>query len=161
MMEVATETGFDLASAVARLREMPPFLEGALARMEPGAVMRRPSPQAFSLGEHACHLRDLEREGYLARVRRLLAEEAPALQGFDGDAVAAASDYPSQDARAAAREFAATRGELLALLAPLTASQLLRPATFEGEPVTFARVVAMIVEHDREHRDEIGRLPWK
>ncbi len=143
MMEVATETGFDLASAVARLREMPPFLEGALARMEPGAVMRRPSPQAFSLGEHACHLRDLEREGYLARVRRLLAEEVPALQGFDGDAVAAA------------------RGELLALLAPLTASQLSRPATFEGEPVTFARVVAMIVEHDREHREEIGRLPWK
>ncbi len=160
-MEVARDTAFDLASAVARLREMPAFLEGALARMEPRAVMQRPSPDAFSLGEHACHLRDLEREGYLVRVRRLLAEDAPALTGFDGDAVAAASDYPSQDARAAAREFADARGELLGLLAPLTASELARAATFMDEPVTFAAVVAMIVEHDREHREEIGRLPWK
>ncbi len=160
-MEVATETGFELALAMARLREMPAFLEGALARMEPSAVMRCPSPGAFSLGEHACHLRDLEREGYLVRVRRLIAEERPALAGFDGDAVAAARDYPSQDARVAARDFAAARGELLSLLAPLTASHLALPATFQGEPVTFAAVVAMIVQHDREHREEIGGLPWK
>lgn len=160
-MEVAGESVFELAGAMARMREMPAFLEGALARMEPSAVMRRPSPEAFSLGEHVCHLRDLEREGYLVRVRRLIAEERPALAGFDGDAVAAARDYPSQDAREAVREFAAARGELLALLAPLTASQLERPATFNGEPVTFAAVVAMIVQHDREHRGQIGGLPWK
>jgi hypothetical protein len=145
---------------------MPAWLDAALERGR-ARLAERPAPGAFSLVEHACHLRDLEREGYLVRVRRMIAEEAPALEGFDGGAVAASRDYPSQDARRAAQEFAAARRELVGLVSALTPSDLARRATFCGEPVTFADVLGMVVSHDAEHREEIERLlekgskPWR
>jgi hypothetical protein len=137
---------------------MPGFLEEALASADGPALARRGPGGAFSLTEHACHLRDLEREGYLVRVRRILAEDSPVLEGFDGDAVARERDYPAQDAHRAAREFAAARAELVALLASLEAPQALRTAFFDGRRITLAGLVAMIEEHDRGHREEIGAL---
>lgn len=167
-MKAATFTPVALADAVARLESMPLFLASAIASTPPAELARQPAPGEFSLVEHACHLRDLEREGYLVRVGRMLAEEGPALAGFDGGAIAAARDYPSQDAHAAARDFAATRREVLALVSPLTPSDLAREGTFGGERVCMADVIAMMVEHDRGHRAEIERLlarpeaaPWR
>src|SRR5262245_5328654 len=113
-MNSATFTPVALAEAVERLGSMPVFLASALACVPPSELARQPAPGEFSLLEHACHLRDLEREGYLVRVRRMLSEHRPALEGFDGGAIAAARDYPSQDAAAAARDFANARRELLA-----------------------------------------------
>src|SRR5690349_8645951 len=106
-MNAADFTPIALAESIERLAAMPAFVEDAIANAAPAGLAYKPGPEDFSLVEQACHLRDVEREGYLPRVRRVLAEERPALQGFDGAAVAAARDYPSQDARAAARDFAA------------------------------------------------------
>ena len=92
------------AEAIESLATMPAFVEAALATGS-GALELRPGEAEFSLVEHACHLRDLEREGYLVRVRRMLAEKRPELAPFDGAAVAASRAYLSQDARAAARDF--------------------------------------------------------
>ena len=147
-----------LQRAIERLANMPVFLGAAIEAADPGELAFRPGEGSFSLTEQACHLRDLEREGYLVRVKRLLAESEPALEGFDGTAVAKARDYPSQDARAAAREFAAARRELIALLAPLGDSQLAREAVFLGERITLADLVSMVIEHDRSHREEIEEL---
>ena len=146
------------AESLERLSAMPQFLEAALVAAEPADLSARPGEGEFSLVEHACHLRDVEREGYLVRVRRTLAENTPQLQPFDGTAVAAARNYPSQDARAAAQAFARARREVVALLAPLTADELRREAAFGGRRICLADVVAMMVEHDREHREEIERL---
>jgi len=157
-MKAANFTPVALAAAVERLGAMPTFLASALASVPPAELTHQPQPGHFALVEHACHLRDLEREGYLARVRRMLAEREPALAPFDGDAVAAARDYPSQDGFAAAREFAAARAQALSLIAPLTAEELAREATFGDERVCFADVIAMMVAHDAEHRAEIERL---
>ena len=157
-MNTALFTPVALAEAVERLGSMPVFLASALASVAPEDLVRQPAPGEFSLVEHACHLRDLEREGYLVRVRRMLSETGPALVGFDGGAIAAARDYPSQDAARAARDFATARAELLALVAPLTPRQLALEGTFGGERVCFADVIAMMVEHDRGHREEIERL---
>ena len=157
-MKTAQFTPVALAEAVSALASMPSFLSSALASVPATELARQPSPGQFSLVEHACHLRDLEREGYLVRVRRMLAEREPALEPFDGGAIAAARDYPRQDAFAAAREFAAARAESLALIARLGPSELAREGTFGGERVCFADVVAMMVAHDGEHREEISRL---
>ena len=137
---------------------MPGFLQAAIVRATPRGLRARTSPDAFCLIEQACHLRDLEREGYLVRVRRMITESDPELQPFDGTAVAAARNYRSQDARAAARDFARARREVVALLAPLTAGQLRREARFGAKRICLADLVAMMVEHDREHREEIERL---
>jgi uncharacterized damage-inducible protein DinB len=147
-----------LQDAIATLSSMPGFLDAALHSADPGELRLRPAEDGFSLVEQACHLRDLEREGYLVRVRRILAEEVPALEGFDGAAVAKARDYLQEDAHAAARDFAAARREVVALLAPLEEAQLARGATFGGERITLAHLVAMMCDHDRGHRAEIEAL---
>jgi hypothetical protein len=82
----------------------------------------------------------------------------PALAEFDGDAVAQERDYPAQDAREAARDFAAARAELVKLLESVDASRATRTALFAGERITLAGLVAMIEEHDRGHREEIAAL---
>src|SRR5881394_516282 len=146
------------AQAIERIGAMPAFLDAAIHEAGEENLRARPSSEEFSLTEHACHLRDLEREGYLLRVRRVLAEDAPELDGFDGTAVAKARDYPAQDPRAAARDFAAARGELLALLSTLEPGAFGREARFGGRRITLADLVTLIDAHDGEHRAEIERL---
>jgi hypothetical protein len=138
-----------------RLQSMPAFLEAALHEAGEENYGLKPTGEAFSLVEHACHLRDLEREGYLVRVRRMLSERTPELADFDGTAVAEARDYLSQDAHAAAQDFAAARRELVGVLAALSADDLRRDATFGGRRISLADLVALIDAHDGEHRQEI------
>jgi DinB superfamily len=157
-MNIVDVAPFALADAVARLAAMPAALDAAIASVEPADLVRQPAPGEFSLVEHACHLRDLEREGYLVRVRRMLSEREPALEPFDGGAIAAARDYRRQDSAAAARAFAFARAELVALVAPLTPAQLAREGTFGDRRICLADVIAMMVEHDREHREEFEQL---
>lgn len=137
---------------------MPAFLEGALARAGGARHAIRPARGGFSLVEHACHLRDLEREGYLLRLMRLLAEDRPVLEGFEGDRIAAERDYLAQDAVAAARQFAGAREELLRMARGLGREDLARSGEFEGRRVTLDGVLAMAAAHDAEHRGDIDRL---
>lgn len=146
------------AEALELLAAMPTFVEAAVESVTPDLLRHKPSPGDFSLLEQACHLRDLEREGYLVRVRRMLTEHVPALDGFDGTAVAAARNYPAQDGRAAAHDFAAARRELVTMLSALTPADLAREAQFAGRRICLGDLVAMVVEHDRGHRDEITAL---
>ena len=157
-MNTVIASRLGLAETVERLAAMPEFLDAAILAVAHEDLTARPGPEEFSLVEHACHLRDLERDGYLVRVRRVLAERRPALTPFDGTAVAAAGNYLAQDARRAANDFAALRREVIALVEGLAPDQLAREATFDGEPVCLADVIAMMVEHDRGHREEIERL---
>ena len=147
-----------LTEAIERLGAMPAFLEAALEAASADELAFRPGEGEFSLTEQACHLRDLEREGYLARVRAILAEDTPSLADFDGTAVARERDYAAQNARAAARDFAAARRELAALLATLGPAELRRTARFDGRAITLEQLVAMILEHDRGHREEIEAI---
>ena len=147
-----------LDEAVEHLGTMPAFVAAAIETASAEELVFRPGEDEFSLTEQACHLRDLEREGYLVRVRRILGEDVPKLEPFDGAAVARSRDYLSQNARSAVREFALARRELLALIANLQEKDLAREATFEGKRITLADLVAMIADHDRGHREEIEGL---
>ncbi len=148
----------DVTGALERLAAMPGILEAALARAGADLLGMRPAAGGFSLREHACHLRDLEREGYLLRLMRLLAEDFPVLEGFAGDRIAEERDYPAQDASAAAGEFAAARAEFVRVLRGLGPADLAREGEFAGRTVTLAAVAAMAAEHDAGHREEIERL---
>ncbi len=141
-----------------RIAEMPRFLDEAVESAGPEELATRGPGETFSIREQACHLRDVEREGFLVRVRRILEEDVPELPGFDGAAVAAARDYNSQDARAAARDFAIARAEVVSILSRATPAQLAREAMIFGKRITLSDLVAMIDEHDRGHREEIESL---
>jgi hypothetical protein len=155
--EIAGGTMSELPETLARLAVMPAFVADALARGA-GRHDARPAAGGFSLVEHACHLRDLECEGYLARVKRLLSAPGVALEPFHGDRVAEERNYLSQDAVQAARAFAAARAELIGILVTLGPADLAREGTFAGSRVTLEEIVAMAAGHDAEHRADIERL---
>src|ERR1700687_487569 len=157
-MNLSAVARTDVGEAIERLERMPEFVDAALESATPEELLFRPAPGEFALVEHVCHLRDLEREGYLVRVRRMLSEPAPALEGFDGTAVAENRHYLKQDARAAAQGFEAARRELTGILAALSGDDWERSATFGDERITLTDLVAMIVEHDREHRAQMESL---
>jgi hypothetical protein len=147
----------DLGASIARLAAMPAFLAAAIV-VAPGAVAKRARQDDFALVEQACHLRDLDREAFIVRARRMLVETLPMLEPFPGDAAAQERNYLAQDAERATRDFAAARAELITLLAGLCAAQLDREGLFAGERITVRSLVGMIEEHDAEHRAQIERL---
>src|SRR5262249_61084563 len=113
----------------------------------------------FSLFGPCCRLRDREEEGYPLRLRRMLREEAPALDDFDGGAVAAGRGYPAQDLQAATRAFAAARSSNLAVLGGLDAQALARTARFgEHGTITVARLAELMGDHGARHRPGLLRL---
>jgi hypothetical protein len=91
-------------------------------------------------------------------MRRMLEERDAVLAGFEGDVVARERDYMAQDAHAAAAEFALARAAFIARAESLTAPQMARTAEFMGRGITVCDLLAMMVEHDRVHREEIAAL---
>jgi uncharacterized damage-inducible protein DinB len=118
----------------------------------------RPAAGGFSLVQHACHLRDVEIEGYATRLARMLAEDNPALVGIDGQQLARERDYQQQGLEDAAAAFAATRGATVARLRQLSAAQRSRTGTMGEHTMTIDDMVAAMIAHDSEHMDELGAL---
>lgn len=157
-MNAADFQSIQLPEALRLLDEMPALLRAAIVDATAEQLRCKPGPDAFSLVEHACHLRDLESEGYNFRLRRMLGEENPTLAGFEGDVIARERDYLAQDAAHAAAQFAVSRAALVARAATLTFAEMARAGTFMGRTITVCDLLAMMVEHDRGHREEIAAL---
>jgi hypothetical protein len=157
-MNAADFQSIRLPEALRLLAETPAILHAAIVDATPARLRYKPAPDAFSLVEHACHLRDLEREGYNFRLQRMLVEENPTLAGFEGDVIARERDYMAQDAAQAAAQFAVSRAALVARAGTLTFAEMARSGTFMGRTITVCDLLAMMVEHDRGHRDEIAAL---
>ena len=82
----------DLSNASRRLDEMPSFVAACAQRISRTYRTVRPSLGSFSLNEHLCHLRDVDREGYAIRIARLAEEVLPDLVDVDGNALAVGRD---------------------------------------------------------------------
>src|ERR1044071_8397645 len=98
------------------LKSLPNELEDLLKDLDEETLRWRPIPNKWSVKEIMCHLRDMEREAYLARYRKLLSEENPTLQNVDQDRIAYERDYINQDAEAALEEFKRLREETIRTL---------------------------------------------
>jgi hypothetical protein len=131
----------------------------AIAADLPADLVRtRASDGSFAFLEHVWHLADLEREGFGLRIARLLAEDQPALHGFDGAAVAAERDYLKLDLAQGLTRFIEARRENLDRLAALTDAQRARGGTFMGDPILVADMPRRMLEHDRAHLAELAAL---
>ena len=114
---------------------------------------------AFSLLEHAWHLRDVDVYGYTVRVARTLREERPSLPDVDGDALARDRDYQRRPLAPAVKALSASRRKALAALRALRADSFAREALLEGVgPVTLGALVLRWRAHDVGHRIEMERL---
>src|SRR4051812_17017744 len=70
----------EIEEALARLESMSFFMTAVIEGASRDELLFSPGNRGeFSLTEQACHLRDLEREGYLVRARRMLSETTPQL----------------------------------------------------------------------------------
>jgi hypothetical protein len=131
-------------------------LVGGMAR---GDLSRKPPGDGWSVLEHVCHLRDIEQEGYAARIEKILSQERPFLPDIDGDKLAAERDYNNQQFAEAFQSFIAARESNIGKLLRLSDEQMSRTATFENTGVvTLARLVEMMREHDTDHLRQLGEL---
>ena len=81
---------------LANLKSLPNELDDLLAGLDDQTLRWRPIPNKWSIKEIMCHLRDMERLAYLARYRRMLAEENPLLPNVDQNRIAFAHTAPVQ-----------------------------------------------------------------
>jgi hypothetical protein len=152
------------AESLAALAAFPDRLERCLAALPPQRLQWAPASwegipsEALNPLEQVCHLRDIEREGYLARFRRLLAEDDPLLVSLDGYALVRERAYARDDAGRALAAFRAARLETLKLLQGLGPAQWQRRGRFEGYGTVTVRGLAhYLCSHDWQH---LAGLQW-
>jgi hypothetical protein len=149
----------ELEPVIKFLEETPALVRRMTDGLGAEELRRKPVAEEFSFVEHACHLRDIEREGYRERIRKLLSETRPLLADIDGGRLARERRYNEQDFGEGLSAFERARGENVSALRALSAEELGRAGTFEGAgDITLGELVTMMCEHDRAHREEIASL---
>ena len=159
----ATRLAFDTPPALlANLRSTPAALATLTASLPPQAWTLVPAPDEWCLNEVICHLRDVEREVNLPRLRKVLSEENPFLVGESTDEWVKQRNCAQQDGRQALADFTAARKEVLDLLEPL-AEQWSRPSRHAiFGPTTLQELVGFMAGHDRAHVQQVWKtLPGK
>lgn len=149
----------ELEAAVRRLQLFPTVVRRKVTELPEDALRWKPSPEEFSIAENICHLRDIEREGYSVRLRRLLEEQQPSLPDLDGARLARERAYNSQPVASALEDFAAERMGNVALAVGLQPEQLARSGHLEavGE-ITVERLLGIMQQHDAEHLHLIDQI---
>ncbi|MBI2913211.1 MAG: DinB family protein [Chloroflexi bacterium] len=142
----------------AAIRGLPDALDALLEGLPDDDLRRRPSPDAWSILEVLCHLRDsAEIEG--RRVRRLVEEDEPALAPYDQEALARERDYQGDDPRRVRTAVRAFWGGLAYQLERLSDEQWQRGGTHpEQGRVTVASRAERMALHAREHTEQIAGL---
>jgi len=142
-------------SIVSLLRSTPAALATLTAGLPPKAWLERPAPGEWCLTEILCHLRDVETETNLARIRKVLQEDNPFLPSVVSDKWGEERNYAGQDGPAALREFTEARKQSLALLEGTGEvwSRTARHAIFG--PTALQELVSIVGGHDRAHIQQV------
>lgn len=131
----------------ALFRELPERHWHWLPRDWEGATDER-----FDAVGQACHLRDIEIDGYHLRFARALTEARPDLASLDGHALARERDYAGADPLAAIDAFRAARAQTVARLKALSPAEWERRATFaEYGEVSVRGLAHLLIGHDLQH----------
>jgi hypothetical protein len=134
-------------------------LAALVAGLDAARLATRPAPDRWSMKEVLAHLAAVERDLFVPRLRRMLAEDWPQFESFDPDAWARERDRRLGDARQDLAAFQAARAELGALLRGLGPGDLERVAGSRAfGMVTVHEYLTHVAEHDTEHLEELERL---
>jgi uncharacterized damage-inducible protein DinB len=145
-----------IPAMVAALRETPRRVAELARGLTAEQLRRRPTEGAWCLKEVLAHLRDLDRDLFLPRLRRILEEHHPTFESFDPEAWARSRDHRAGSFERDLEEFAAARARTVAFLEALPDSAVARVGLsgYFG-PVTLAQYAIHIVDHDLEHLGQI------
>lgn len=137
---------------LAVLRSTPAALDSLCRGLPAERWAAHPAPGEWSLTEVLCHLRDVEVEVNLRRVKKVLDESNPFVAGEDTDPWAQERQYIRQDGNHARLAFMSARMELVSLLeglAPDDWQRTARHAIFG--PTRLIELISIVVAHDRLH----------
>jgi hypothetical protein len=149
----------DYQELVASLEDTPRVIKQLVSGLGDQDLRKRPQGKIWSIVEHICHLRDIERDGYRIRISKLLTEEQPFLEDIDGDSLAVERAYIDQDLNAALDIFIKTRAVNIEAIRDLSAVQLSKSGMFENVGhLTLAELLTKMRDHDREHINELTQL---
>ncbi|HQZ17799.1 MAG TPA: DinB family protein [Vicinamibacteria bacterium] len=109
----------------------PARLKAALKGVPKKLLLWTPGPGKWSILEIVAHMRDMERDAYLDRYRRILAEDNPTLPDLDGDVIAIRDDYRSLKLSELMRDWLKLRKECLKLLKSVKGQRWERTGTHE------------------------------
>lgn len=149
----------ELQDLIDALAQTPDIVAGLIKDLSEHDVTIRNSPDEFSVIENVCHLRDIEIEGYAARISRILREDNPLLPDIDGGRLAVERDYQRQDLAEALQRFADARKENTQTLTGLVNEQFDRKGTLEGVgSVSIRGLVLLMRDHDAGHICELTSI---
>lgn len=140
---------------LAVLRSTPAAL-ATLCRQTGIDLQTRPSQSEWSPGEVLCHLKDVDAEVNLVRLKKVITERNPFLPGQETDSWAETRQYCFQDGLQALDEFSQARMEVLILLEKLPPEawdRRARHAIFG--PTHLSELVNIIVGHDILHVQQV------
>jgi hypothetical protein len=110
----------------------------------------------WSLTEILCHLRDVDHEVNIPRIKTVLQEINPFLVGMDTDSWAVKRHYIQQDGLAALQDFTQYRQEILHTLDNLSSRDWERTARHAiFGPTHLKELVSIVAGHDRLHLRQI------
>ncbi len=119
-------------------------------------LVRRPAPDEWSPREIVHHLADSETMAYI-RLRRLIAEDDPFIQGYDEPEWARRLHY-DRPLAPSLTILAGVRASSLDLLRSLSADEWERTGTHsESGTYTVDKWLGIYAEHSHEHADQIRR----
>ena len=153
----------DRAALIERYARGPALLKAAFAKVPVDVVDWKPADNRWSAHEIVVHCADSETNAAL-RIRYLLAEEHPVIQGYDQDRWARELDYHEQPAGVALATVEAVRAHTVPLLKHLTDAQWKRMGT-HSESGTYGaeQWLRIYAEHLEKHSGQIERniAAWK
>jgi hypothetical protein len=116
-----------------------------------------PGERFTALGQ-ACHLRDIEIDGYHVRFGRTLREDRPDLASIDSYELARERNYEADHFDAAIAAFRKARRQTVAMLTVMRDADWNRTATFaEYGEVTLRGLAHILRSHDLQH---LACLHW-
>ena len=149
-------TTVDRRTLVARYKEGAAVVAAAVEGLSDADLDRRPAPDAWTAREVVHHLADAETRSAV-RLRQLLAEESPVIQGYDEELYARVLRYgrPIASSLAVITAVRASTAELLDLL---TDDDFGRAGTHtESGPYSVDTWLELYAAHAHDHAEQLLR----
>ena len=156
-------TPAERAALIERYAHGPTLLKRALAKVPPEALQWKPAAGRWSAHEIIVHCADSETNAHM-RLRFLLAEQKPVIQGYDQDRWSETLDYHSLPLEPALATVEAVRANTVPILKRMTDAQWRRIGQHtESGPYAAEDWLAIYGEHLEKHARQVERnlAEWK
>lgn len=151
-------TPTDRQRMIERYETGPALLRATLARVPAAAMLWRPAPAEFSAHEVICHCADSESNASL-RIRYLVAERTPVIQGYDETGWAQTLDYHAQPLDTALAVIDAVRANTVPLVRRLSDAAWARVGTHTQSGAYAATDwLAIYAAHLEEHSQQLEQI---